>query len=98
MTIGPSATAAASLLRRCLRQANSSVCDLHHWRMPAIDVDRGPGDVGGLIRRQEACQIGELFRLADTAQRNVLGAARDVIRKWDAFLGGALHMLIGFDE
>jgi len=39
-------------------------------------------------------RLAKLLRLADAAQRNVLGAAGDIVRKRDAFLGGALHMLI----
>src|SRR6516165_7666404 len=70
----------------------------HDWRAPAVDVDRGAGDVGSGIRRKEARKVRELLCAADAAQRNVLGPSGHVVRERNAGSRGGLDMLVRLDE
>ena len=67
----------------------------HYGRTPAIDVDRGAGNLAALLRRQEAREVGEFLGLADAPERNLLFERLVVLL--DRHIGPLcmLHMLVG---
>ena len=71
---------------------------LNHRRAPAVDVGRGAGDIGAGVGDQEAGEIGELFGLAKSAERNLLLAPAVIFLDRNVVLLGALHMLVGLIE
>src|SRR5262245_56117222 len=78
--------------------AQTSAQRLHDGRAAAVDVDCGAGDVGTGVGGEETGEVRELLGASDPAQRNLLGAGRDIVLELDAGLLRGLHVLIGLDE
>src|SRR5215472_3779816 len=70
----------------------------HHWRTPAVDIDRRTGDVAALLRHQEAGEIGKFLGLARAADRNLLLVRPVVLIERDIVAFRPLHMLVGADD
>src|SRR5215469_7553344 len=71
---------------------------LHHWGTPTVDIDRCPGDVATLLRRQQAGEIGKFLRLAGATERNLLAVRVVVLLERHVGPLRPLHMLVGAND